>query len=62
MRPDEKASALPEEELATMGAQGKIWGITSFFNPQGYKHKLDNFRRVALDRLGRENATASVSG
>jgi hypothetical protein len=30
--------------LETMGAQGAIWGITSFFNPQGYKSKLENFR------------------
>jgi hypothetical protein len=24
--------------------QGDIWGITSYFNPEGYQSKLDNFR------------------
>jgi hypothetical protein len=27
-----------------MLASGTIWGITSFFNPEGYQNKLDNFR------------------
>ena len=42
--PDAEASALPKEEVDALLEANEIWGITSFFNPEGYQNKLDNFR------------------
>jgi len=42
--PSAEDSSLPKEEVDELLANGQIWGITSFFNPEGYQNKIDNFR------------------
>eukprot|EP00976_Prorocentrum_cordatum_P054238 1094130-Prorocentrum_minimum.AAC.2 len=42
--PSAEDSSLPKEEVDELLESGQIWGITSFFNPEGYQNKIDNFR------------------
>ena len=44
VHPTEHSSALLHELAEVQLLQGDIWGITSYFNPEGYQSKLDNFR------------------
>jgi hypothetical protein len=44
VHPTEHSSALSHELAEVQILQGDIWGITSYFNPEGYQSKLDNFR------------------
>jgi len=44
VHPNEESSSLSESDAQEQMARGDIWGITSFFNPEGYQNKIDNFR------------------